>query len=111
MTDSAPQAMAIATLICIILQVPYGLGKYTSVIQMDPIKYQHLLRIRYIHQIICNAAVTIVKISVDFFLLRFATVRIYRLFLYVLNVFLLAFMLVCTGTLGTFDLSGSAIWC
>jgi len=103
--------MAIATLICIILQVPYGLGKYTSVIQMDPIKYQHLLRIRYIHQIICNAAVTIVKISVDFFLLRFATVRIYRLFLYVLNVFLLAFMLVCTGTLGTFDLSGSAIWC
>ncbi|CAA9963367.1 hypothetical protein PTMSG1_06735 [Pyrenophora teres f. maculata] len=61
--------MAIATLICIILQVPLGLGKYTSVIQMDPVKYQHLLKIRYAHQIICNAAVTIVNISVAHFLL------------------------------------------
>ncbi|KAF7441853.1 hypothetical protein A1F99_137050 [Pyrenophora tritici-repentis] len=91
--------MAIATLVCILLQVPLGLGKYTSVIQMDPVKYQHLLKIRYAHQIICNAAVTIVKISVAFFLLRFATVRAYRVFLYGLNVFLLAFMLACTGTL------------
>ncbi|EDU42343.1 conserved hypothetical protein [Pyrenophora tritici-repentis Pt-1C-BFP] len=66
--------MAIATLVCILLQVPLGLGKYTSVIQMDPVKYQHLLKIRYAHQIICNAAVTIVKISVAFFLLRFATI-------------------------------------
>ncbi|KAI2475879.1 hypothetical protein Ptr902_12705 [Pyrenophora tritici-repentis] len=100
--------MAIATLVCILLQVPLGLGKYTSVIQMDPVKYQHLLKIRYAHQIICNAAVTIVKISVAFFLLRFATVRAYRVFLYGLNVFLLAFMLARTGTLGTFYLLGNA---
>jgi hypothetical protein len=94
--------MSVATLICIILEVPLGLGKYLSVIQMDPIKYQGLLKIRYVHQIICNAAVTIVKISVAFFLLRFATLRAYRVFLYGLNVFLLAFMITCTGTLGKF---------
>ncbi|KAI1507882.1 hypothetical protein Ptr86124_013136 [Pyrenophora tritici-repentis] len=105
--------MAIATLVCILLQVPLGLGKYTSVIQMDPVKYQHLLKIRYAHQIICNAAVTIVKISVAFFLLRFATVRAYRVFLYGLNVFLLAFMLACTGTLvrpAHFDFISNPIW-
>ncbi|EFQ93832.1 hypothetical protein PTT_08664 [Pyrenophora teres f. teres 0-1] len=91
--------MAIATLICIILQVPLGLGKYTSVIQMDPVKYQHLLKTRYAHQIICNAAVTIMKISVAHFLLRFATMKAYRVIFYCLNSFLLAFMLACTGTL------------
>ncbi|KAK1919213.1 hypothetical protein P3342_008937 [Pyrenophora teres f. teres] len=102
--------MAIATLICIILQVPLGLGKYTSVIQMDPVKYQHLLKTRYAHQIICNAAVTIMKISVAHFLLRFATMKAYRVIFYCLNSFLLAFMLACTGTLGTFDLLDDAMW-
>ncbi|KAL7776380.1 hypothetical protein CFE70_006796 [Pyrenophora teres f. teres 0-1] len=79
--------------------VPLGLGKYTSVIQMDPVKYQHLLKTRYAHQIICNAAVTIMKISVAHFLLRFATMKAYRVIFYCLNSFLLAFMLACTGTL------------
>jgi hypothetical protein len=92
--------MAVGTLVCIILEVPYGLGKYLSVIQMDPTKYQQLLKVRYVHQIICNAAVTVVKISVSLFLLRFATKKAYRLFLHGLNVFLMAFMLTCTGTLG-----------
>jgi hypothetical protein len=99
-TNTLIQLMDVATLVCVVLEVPYGLGKYLSVIQMDPMKYQQLLKVRYVHQIICNAAVTVVKISVALFLLRFATKKAYRWFLHGLNVFLVAFMLTCTGTLG-----------
>src|SRR4051794_20322516 len=100
MTINFFQLMAAATLICYVLQIPYGLGKHLAVIQMDPIKYQQLLKIRYVHQIICGPAVTVVKISVAFFLLRLVTRKAYRWFLYGLIVFLLAFLLTCAGTLG-----------
>jgi hypothetical protein len=107
-TNSLLQFMAIATLVCIVLEVPYGLGKYLSVIQMDPARYQQLLKVRYVHQIICNAAATVVKISVSLFLLRFATTKAYRWSLHGLNVFLMAFMLTCTGTLGKPVMNGLA---
>ena len=92
--------MAAATFVCYVLQVPLGLGKHLSVIQMDPAKYQQLLKIRYVHQNICGPAVTMVKISVALFLLRFTVKKAYRYFLYGLIVFLLAFLLTCAGTLG-----------
>jgi hypothetical protein len=95
--------MVAATLVCYVLEVPLGLGKYLSVIQMDPVKYQQLLKVRYVHQIICNAAVTVIKVSVAFFLLRVATEKAYRWFLYGLIVFLLAFAMACSGTLGKSD--------
>jgi hypothetical protein len=99
--------MAAATLVCYVLKVPPGLGKYMSMIQMNPVKYQQLLKVRYVHQIIYNAAVTVVKVSVAFFLLRFATKRAYRWFLYSLFVFLLAFAMACSGTLGRSDVGSN----
>ncbi|KAF2743854.1 hypothetical protein M011DRAFT_450395 [Sporormia fimetaria CBS 119925] len=91
--------LAAATLACYVLQVPLGLGKHLSVIQMDPDKYRQLLKVRYVHQNVCGPAVTIVKISVAFFLLRFARQKAYVWFLRGLIVFLVALLLACAGTL------------
>jgi len=92
--------MAAATLGLYIAQVPNGLGKHLDVIKLNPQKYEQLLKLRYAHQIICGPAVTVVKISIAFFLLRFATKKSYIWFLRGLIVFLVAFLLTCAGTLG-----------
>jgi len=85
---------------CYISEVPLGLGKHLAVIQLDPPKYRQLLKIRLVHQVCVTAGVTVVKISVSYMLLRLAVQRNHIYFLYSLIVFLVAFIIACTGTLG-----------
>jgi SNF family Na+-dependent transporter len=77
-----------------------GLGKYLAVIQMDQIKYRQLLKVRLVHQVCVTAGVTVVEISVSYMLLRLAVQRNHRWFLYGLIIFLVGFIIACTGTLG-----------
>ena len=83
--------------------MPLGLGKHLAVIQMDRPRYRQLLKVRLVHQICVIAGVTVVKISVSYMLLRLAVQKSHVYFLYSLIVFLVAFIIACTGTLGIFS--------
>lgn len=81
------------------LQISLGVGKYVAVIQANEEGYMTLLLARQVHMICVVAGISLVKISVSFFLLRLATRRIYTWFLWSMIGFLIAFTLVCMGTL------------
>lgn len=83
--------------------MPLGLGKHLAVIQMDRPRYRQLLKVRLVHQICVTAGVIVVKISVSYMLLRLAVQKSHVYFLYSLIVFLVAFIIACTGTLGIFS--------
>lgn len=83
--------------------MPLGLGKHLAVIQMDRPRYRQLLKVRLVHQICVTAGVIVVKISVSYMLLSLAVQKSHVYFLYSLIVFLVAFIIACTGTLGIFS--------
>ncbi|CBX93386.1 predicted protein [Plenodomus lingam JN3] len=93
--------LATVTLICYAAQVPVGLGRPISVIRLDQDGYRTLLKFRMIHMTFITAGVTVVKISVSFTLLRLAVTERHRWFLYSLILFLLGFLVLCAGTIGS----------
>ncbi|KAF1834932.1 hypothetical protein BDW02DRAFT_317965 [Decorospora gaudefroyi] len=84
---------------CYSIQVSLGVGKYAAVAKANPEGYRNLLKARQIHMIAVVAGISLVKISVSFFLLRLATKKAYVWFLYGLIGFLALFTLACMGTL------------
>ncbi|KAH7090612.1 hypothetical protein FB567DRAFT_546788 [Paraphoma chrysanthemicola] len=92
-------ALALATFICYVLEVPQGLGRHLLVVQMNPEAYRELLKIRQVHMCCVTIGLSVVKISVGLFLLRLATKRTYRIFLWGVIVFMVAFTMASAGTL------------
>ncbi|KAF2130943.1 hypothetical protein P153DRAFT_384158 [Dothidotthia symphoricarpi CBS 119687] len=91
--------MSTTTFVAYALQVNFGLGKHIAVIQMDKASHRSFLRLRQVHQITVGIGLTMVKISICFFLLRLVTRKAYTWFLRGLIVFLVLFVVACTGTL------------
>ena len=77
-----------------------GLGRHPDVVIMDKARYEQLIKVRVIHMMFIVTGLGLVKISVSLFLLRLATSKLYRLFLYGLVAFMVLFTLACDGTLG-----------
>lgn len=94
-------AFATATFITYAMQTKVGIGRHLIVIQNDKERYQEFLRLRQVQSILVGIGVSLVKISVIFFLLRLVTKRAYVWLLHGLNVFMILFTTACIGTLGT----------
>lgn len=84
---------------CYAVQIDLGVGKYVAVIQADPERYRRILMVRQIDMTAVVVGLSLVKISICFFLLRLATRRLYVWFLWAFVGFLVAFTLACMGTL------------
>jgi hypothetical protein len=93
------EALAFATFTCYTLEVPHGLGKHLAVIQMDRAAYRQLLKVRDIHMCCVTIGLSVVKISVSFLYLRFTTRWTYRVFLWGIIAFMVAFGIESAGTL------------
>jgi hypothetical protein len=81
------------------IQLSVGVGSYAAVIEANEAGLKVLFLCRQITHICLVAGISLVKISVAFFLLRLATARPYYWFLWGMIVFLVTFTLVCWGTL------------
>lgn len=73
-----------------------------AVVQMDKESYRNLLKLRQVHQITVGIAITMVKISICFFLLRLVARKAHVWFLRGLIIFLFLFIVACAGTLGKY---------
>ncbi|PSN67569.1 hypothetical protein BS50DRAFT_492995 [Corynespora cassiicola Philippines] len=91
---------ATATFSCYMAELNLGLGRHPDVVIMDKARYEQLIKVRVIHMMFIVTGLGLVKISVSLFLLRLATRKLYRLFLYGLVAFMVLFTLACDGTLG-----------
>jgi hypothetical protein len=80
------------------IQLSVGVGSYTAVLNAKG-KLQTLFLCRQITHIGLVAGISLVKVSVAFFLLRLATARSHTWFLWSMIVFLITFTFVCWGTL------------
>jgi predicted cobalt transporter CbtA len=81
------------------MEISCGVGKHIAVIQSNPEDFQTLLRFRQIHMTTVMTGISMVKISVSLLLLRLATKKLYRWFLWGMIGFLIAFTIACMGTL------------
>jgi hypothetical protein len=81
------------------IQLSVGVGSYTAVLNAKEESLQTLLLCRQITHIGLVAGISLVKVSVAFFLLRLATARSHTWFLWSMIVFLITFTFVCWGTL------------
>jgi hypothetical protein len=81
------------------IQLSVGVGSYTAVISAKGELLKTLFLCRQITHICLVAGISLVKVSVAFFLLRLATSRSHTWFLWSMIVFLVTFTLVCWGTL------------
>ncbi|ORX97794.1 hypothetical protein BCR34DRAFT_607135 [Clohesyomyces aquaticus] len=94
-------AMALATVVfvCFVQETHHGLGKHFMVLLMDPEMYKKFAQYLYIHSILIMVGVSVVKLSIAFFLLRLSTRTRYSGFLYGCVVFIIVLTLVCAMTL------------
>lgn len=69
------------------------------VAMMDPVKYMYFTKILYIHAILVAVAISSVKVSIAFFLLRLSTRTPYKRFLYAMIGFIIVITLVAAFTL------------
>jgi hypothetical protein len=81
------------------IQLSVGVGSYTAVLNTKGEALQTLFLCRQITHIGLVAGISLVKVSVAFFLLRLATARSHTWFLWSMIVFLITFTFVCWGTL------------
>lgn len=94
------QSLATATFVCYVQEMSLGLGRHMAVIQMNEKSYRELLKVRQIHMVCVMIGISVVKISACLFLLRLTASRAHVWFLNGLVVFMMAFTVACTGTLG-----------
>lgn len=59
------------------LETQHGVGRNLLVLMSDPEMYETFSKILYVHSIIVMVAVSSVKVSIAFFLLRFSPRRLY----------------------------------
>jgi hypothetical protein len=81
------------------IQLSVGVGSYTAVLDAKGEALKTLFLCRQITHIGLVAGISLVKVSVAFFLLRLATSRSHTWFLWSMIVFLITFTFVCWGTL------------
>lgn len=92
-------AFAMATFITYAMQTRVGMGKHLAVIKMDEEKNRQFLRLRQVQSILVAIGVSLVKISIAYFLLRLVTKKIYKRCLHGFNIFMVLFTIACLGTL------------
>lgn len=80
-------------------QVSLGVGRYVAVIQANEDAYREILKARQVHMIAAVVGISVVKVSVAFFLLRLAIRRLYSYFLWSVIAFTGCFMVACAGSL------------
>lgn len=105
--------MATAVFVCFKLECDYGLGKHFFVLLSDPVMYMHFAKILYIHSILVMVGISLVKISIAFFLLRLtgiASKTPYSRFLYGVVGFIILMTLGCAASLIFQCLPFEAIW-
>lgn len=93
-------AFSAATFATYVAQTKVGMGKHYAVIKMNPTTYKEFLKLRQVSSVLAQIGVTVVKISVVYFLLRLVVHRKYVFFLHGLNIFTILFSIACVGTLG-----------
>ncbi|GAB7347302.1 hypothetical protein MBLNU459_g3385t1 [Dothideomycetes sp. NU459] len=93
---------------CFVGEAKNGLGRHYEWTGTGSVTtYRHWT---FIHSLVSLLGLTAVKISVSLLLLRIATQRIYRIFLWILIVFLISYTLMCVFTLIFACLPVSASW-
>ncbi|KAF2708167.1 hypothetical protein K504DRAFT_534812 [Pleomassaria siparia CBS 279.74] len=90
---------AAATFACFVLETQYGMGKHFMVLVADPTALKTVAHILYFHSLIIMIGVSIVKISIAYFLLRLSPRRSHQIFLYGVIVFIVALTITCAMTL------------
>ncbi|KAH7317763.1 phosphatidylserine decarboxylase [Rhexocercosporidium sp. MPI-PUGE-AT-0058] len=82
---------------CFIGETHNGKGMHTASIRPDELI--RMFHWNFFHSIIVTVGISLVKLSVGFFLLRLATGKAHKIFLYCILVFLVAFTLTSAGTI------------
>ncbi|KAL3422256.1 integral membrane protein [Phlyctema vagabunda] len=94
---SGAMLMGVAVFICFLGEIHWGLGHHQADISLPHmIKILHWI---FFHSIFVTVGISLVKISLAFFLLRFVPGKNQRYFLIGMAVFLIAFTVACVGTL------------
>ena len=91
------KALSIAGFCIVIPEVQYGAGRHYAYLQ--PARASLGLKLNFITQPIYLWAITVVKVSIAFFLLRIAPSKSYRRFLYGSIVFLIVYTFACFLTI------------
>lgn len=90
--------MAIAVLVCVCGEnAAGGLGRHRSNINNDD--FRHFMHWRFFASLTNMVGISLVKISIAFFLRRFVPNKNYQRFLLGAIIFLIAFMISCAGTI------------
>ncbi|KAH7120910.1 hypothetical protein B0J11DRAFT_51864 [Dendryphion nanum] len=93
------------------IETDLGLGRHFMAMLMDPVKYMQFAKILYVHSIIVMVALSTVKISIAFFLLRLSDrAGLYAKFLYGVIVFIILMTIACALTLIFQCLPVEAAW-
>ncbi|KAK0111525.1 hypothetical protein ONS95_001879 [Cadophora gregata] len=93
---------------CFVGETHNGKGMHTKSIRPD--EYIRLMHWTYFHSLIVTVGISLVKLSVAFFLLRLAAGKGHRIFLYCVIAFLAAFTLSSAGTIAFSCLPIRASW-
>ncbi|KAF2274319.1 uncharacterized protein EI97DRAFT_125978 [Westerdykella ornata] len=92
--------LAAAVFACFKIETDHGLGKHFMVLLgTDPAGYMQLSKVLYVHSILIMVAISTVKISIGFFLLRLSTSKPFHRFLFVIMVFIVVLTISCAMTL------------
>ncbi|KAM0810935.1 hypothetical protein AB5N19_11288 [Seiridium cardinale] len=88
---------AVGSMICLVAETKYGAGRHFSDVTLD--EFSQLSYWQYIHGPLLVSGISLVKISLGFFLLRFVQGLWYKRFIIFMIVFLALFTISCDLTL------------
>ncbi|KXS97313.1 hypothetical protein AC578_10745 [Pseudocercospora eumusae] len=94
----AATLMAVATFVCFVGESHHGVGRHLKCI--SPAAYQAFAKWQWAHSLVVMWGVILVKISIALFLMRLVPPgKRWKTFLWALIVFMICFLIACSGTL------------
>lgn len=94
---AASMTFGVGVFVCFIGETSHGVGKHTKSISND--EMVKLLHWQYFHSLLVTIGISLIKISVAFFLLRLVPNKAYKIFLWCMIAFLICFTIASEATI------------
>ncbi|TVY83039.1 hypothetical protein LSUE1_G004301 [Lachnellula suecica] len=105
---AAATVCSVGVLVCVVGETHHGVGMFSAAISDSELV--KLLHWQFFHSIIVTVGISLVKLSVAFFLLRLVPSKAYKILLWCMIAFLVAFTISSAGTITFSCTPVSASW-